>query len=170
MVSNTVGLEHLAHCAHRRDLEGADNANPRIVNEHIDGATRPKHNRYALGLRYIERHHVQSVRLRQNIFARRSHSGDHVPALRVEVAGGRETVARRATSDEYIVHAVVSFHGLTMGGEPSFCTRLMPLEEQSTRHSATVHLHVLTSWLSAQKSEMTSYRRELGAAQVERRN
>ena len=48
--------------------------------------------------------HAQPLRARQDVLARRSHGGDHVPALRVEVARGLEAVARRAAGDEYGLH------------------------------------------------------------------
>ena len=97
-----VGLEHLAHRGHRRGLEDADDPDARVVDEHVDGPARLDRGRDALGLRDVERQHPESFRSGQDVFARRSHGGDHVPSLRVEVAGGFEAVARGATGDEYV--------------------------------------------------------------------
>ena len=69
-----------------------------------------------LGLRHVERQHAEAFRPGQNVFARRSHGGDHVPALRVEVARGLEAIARGATSNEHGLHvdsfaAIAWLHG-----------------------------------------------------------
>ena len=59
------------------------------------------------GIRHVKRQHAEALRLRQDAFTRRSHGGDHVPALRVEVACGLEAVARRASGDERCLHGVL---------------------------------------------------------------
>src|SRR5690606_28980058 len=42
---------------------------------------------------------------RQEALARRPHGRDHIPTMRVEVAGGFESIARGATRDEHCLHA-----------------------------------------------------------------
>ena len=80
----------------------------RIVDEHVDGPTRLDRGRDALGLRHVERHHTKLFGSRQNVRARVSHGGDHVPTLRVEVARGLESIARRATSNKHSLHGDTS--------------------------------------------------------------
>ena len=49
-------------------------------------------------------HHAKSFGLRQHVFARCSHRGDHVPPLRVEVTRGLEAIAGRASGNEHGFH------------------------------------------------------------------
>jgi hypothetical protein len=56
------------------------------------------------GLGHVKRQHAQALRAGQNVFFRRAHRGNDVPALGVKVAGGFQAVARRAASDQYGFH------------------------------------------------------------------
>ena len=58
----------------------------------------------AFGLRHVERQHPKPIRPGQDVFARRSHGGDHIPALCEEVARGLEAVARGATGNKHGLH------------------------------------------------------------------
>ncbi len=57
---------------------------------------------------------AQPVRPGKHVFARRTHGGDHVPALRMEVARGFQSVSRRAACNEHGFHAI-NVSGRTTG-------------------------------------------------------
>jgi hypothetical protein len=83
-----VGVEDLADMRHRRRLEGADDADAGIVDEHVDRAGGTDGRRDAVFVGDVERQDAQGVGCGQDIVARRAHGGDDVPALPEEVAGG----------------------------------------------------------------------------------
>ena len=68
-------------------------ADPRIVDECVDGAARVEGGGDAFRFGDIERQHAQPVRLRQDVLARMPHRGDDVPALGMEVARGLQAIA-----------------------------------------------------------------------------
>src|SRR4029453_7153839 len=70
---------------------------PRVVDEHVDWPARLERGGDAVGFRHVERHHAKPFRCGQHMCPWISHGGDHVPALRMEVARRFKAIARRAT-------------------------------------------------------------------------
>src|SRR4029450_7222018 len=87
-----------------RGLEDADDPNTRVVDEHVDVPRGFDRGSDALGLRHVERQGSEPLSPGQNVFARCSHGGDHVPAMRVKVARSLEAIAGRASSNEHGLH------------------------------------------------------------------
>ena len=82
---------------------------PALLTSTSSGPARLDRGGDALGPRHVERQDAQPLRSGQNVFARRSHGGDHVPALRVKVARGLEAIAGRAAGNEHGVHGRLLF-------------------------------------------------------------
>src|SRR5262249_7616208 len=124
--------------------------------------------RDAVGFRHVERQHAEPFRPGQNVFARPSHGGDHVPALRVEVTGGLEAVARR------LAPAIRQMHGqLGRSWTVPQLARVAALSrsaffERFTRTVGVPPMEYLLAWRMAVAKDLLR-RHDFGLAEVAER-
>src|SRR5690606_12974210 len=102
-----IRLENLADMGKGRCLEGADDADAGIVDQHGERPCSLPRAGNAWLVCDVERDEAKAGRWRPDGLARRSAGLDDGPALGEAAARGLEPIARRAAGDQYRVHVIL---------------------------------------------------------------